>query len=173
MIEATLRAVFSLAVVLLLMWGLARLVRRGPGGRGLSSLAVLSRQQLSRGASVAVVKVDDRALVLGVTDAQVTYLTEAPLAAFERSAPFSAVLADHVGDVLSSGPEDRAPVSPAPADPDRPRPVRARPARGARHAARESAPGPLAGSVLSPATWSQVAGFVRTLPPKFGASRQR
>ncbi|GAA0243590.1 flagellar biosynthetic protein FliO [Cryptosporangium japonicum] len=144
MIEATLRAVFSLTVVLFLMWGLARLVRRGPIGRGTASLSVLSRQQLSRGASVAVVKVDDRALVLGVTDAQVTYLTEAPLSAFERPA-FADVLAEHAGtdDVLTNR-------------------------RSARHAAPETRPGPLAGSVLSPSTWSQVAGFVRDR-----ASRQR
>ncbi|MFG1925781.1 flagellar biosynthetic protein FliO [Cryptosporangium sp. NPDC048952] len=132
MIEATLRAIFSLTVVLFLMWGLARLVRRPSGGRGLASLSVLSRQPLSRGASVAVVKVDDRALVLGVTDAQVTYLTETPLSAFERPA-FADVLADHTDDVLEAKPN-----------------------------------GPLAGSVLSPATWTQVAGFVRER-----ASRQR
>lgn len=150
MIEATLRAVFSLTVVLLLMWGLARLVRRPPGGRALASLAVLSRQPLSRGASVAVVKVDDRALVLGVTDAQITYLTEAPLSAFERPAPFSEVLAEHADDVLAS-----------------------EPSRGARHAAREPAPKALAGSVLSPATWSQVAGFVRDRPGRRGWGRRR
>ena len=150
MIEATLRAVFSLTVVLFLMWGLARLVRRPAGGRALASLAVLSRQPLSRGASVAVIKVDDRAVVLGVTDTQVTYLTEAPLSAFERSAPFSEVLAEHTDDVLAS-----------------------EPSRGARHAARPSLRRPPTGSVLSPATWAQVAEFVRERPSRRGRSRQR
>lgn len=149
MIEATLRAVFSLAVVLFLMWGLARLVRRPLGVRGAASLAVLSRQQLSRGASVAVVKVDDRALVLGVTDAQVTYLTEAPLSAFERPAPFSEVLAEQTDEISD------------------------RPDRGARHAAREPAVTALAGSVLSPATWSQAVGFVRDRPGRQRRDRSR
>jgi flagellar protein FliO/FliZ len=137
MIEVTLRAIFSLAVVLFLMWGLARLVRRPLGGRGAGALAVLSRQPLSRNAAVAVVKVDDRALVLGVTDAQVTYLAEAPLAAFERQPSFAEVLSDAADDdVLAS---------------------RGAASRGARHAAQE----PGRGSVLSPATWSQAVEFFR------------
>jgi len=143
MIEVTLRAIFSLAVVLFLMWGLARLVRRPLGGRVAGALAVLARQPLSRSASVAVVKVDDRALVLGITDAQVTYLAEAPLAAFERQPSFGEVLADARSDddVLSS-----------PAASGR---------SGARHAAQEPGRGPFAGSMLSPATWSQAVEFLR------------
>jgi len=115
MMEATLRAVFSLAVVLFLMWGLARLVRRPLTGRGAGALAVLSRQPLSRNASVAVVKVDDRALVLGVTDAQVTYLTETPLSAFERPTPdFADVLDEHTdADVVASPPRTGSVLSPA------------------------------------------------------------
>jgi flagellar protein FliO/FliZ len=83
MIELTLRVIFSLAVVLFLMWGLARLVRRPLGGRSAGTLSVLARQHLSRNASVAVVKVDNRAFVLGVTEAQVNLLAETDLAAFE------------------------------------------------------------------------------------------
>jgi flagellar protein FliO/FliZ len=123
MIEVTLRLVFSLAVVLFLMWGLARLVRRPLGGRG-GPLGVLARQALSRNASVAVVRVDDRALVLGVTDTHVTLLSEADLEAFE--------------------PADDAVLPP----------------RAARHAAPDEH-GPLAGSVLSPTTWTQTLEFFR------------
>ncbi|MFI5953573.1 flagellar biosynthetic protein FliO [Cryptosporangium sp. NPDC051539] len=164
MIEVTLRAVFSLVVVLFLMWGLARLVRRPLGGRATGALAVLARQQLGRASSVAVVKVDDRAVVLGVTEGQVTYLTEAPLAAFERTS-FDDVLADAAwndddaddftgADVLESpeGRETRAAAR-------RPRPAGSRTwaGRSARHAART----PATGSVLSPATWQQALGFFR------------
>ena len=130
MIEVTLRVIFSLAVVLFLMWGLARLVRKPLGGRGAGGLAVLTRQGLSRGASVAVVRVDDRALVLGVTEANVTLLAETDLAAFEPAAECD----------------------------DQPVPGRAR------HAAPDRlrpAGGPLAGSVLSPATWTQAVEFLR------------
>ena len=85
MIELVLRIGFSLLIVFGLMWGLARVVRRPLGGRHRTgSLAVLTRQQLSRGSSVAVVQVADRAYVLGVTDQQISLLGETDLAAFQK-----------------------------------------------------------------------------------------
>jgi flagellar protein FliO/FliZ len=81
--ELVLRIGFSLLVVLGLMWLLARVVRRPLGGRGHGPLAVLNRQQLTRGAAVTVVRVADRAMILGVTDQQVSLLGEADLEAFE------------------------------------------------------------------------------------------
>ncbi|HWH01295.1 MAG TPA: flagellar biosynthetic protein FliO, partial [Pilimelia sp.] len=84
MLELLLRITVSLLVVFGLMWGLARLARRPlGGGRGGSALAVLARQQLGRSSAVAVVRVVDRALVLGVTDNQITLLGEADLAAVQ------------------------------------------------------------------------------------------
>jgi flagellar protein FliO/FliZ len=81
--ELILRIGFSLLVVFGLMWGLARVARRGGvGRRGSGGLAVLNRQSLSRGSSVAVVQVADRALILGVTDTQVSLLGETDLHAF-------------------------------------------------------------------------------------------
>jgi flagellar protein FliO/FliZ len=68
MFELAVRIAFSLLVVLGLLWGLAKVARRPFGGRGAGPLRVLARQQLSRGASVAVVRVADRALVLGVSE---------------------------------------------------------------------------------------------------------
>ena len=86
MIEVALRIFFSL-VVLLLMVGLAR---HGPAARwpgaAAGALSVLARQPLTRGASVAVVRVGERALVLGVTDQNVTLLAEAEPAAIEAAA---------------------------------------------------------------------------------------
>lgn len=80
-----LRIGFSLLVVLGLMWGLAKVARRVPGGnRGTGTLSVLNRQQLARGAAVTVVQVGDRALILGVTDQQVSLLGETELADFDR-----------------------------------------------------------------------------------------
>ena len=86
MIEVALRIFFSLAVVLLLMWGLAKLARRPLAGRGGGAMSVLARHPLSRGASVAVVRVGERAYVLGVTDQNVTLLAEAEPAAIEAAA---------------------------------------------------------------------------------------
>jgi flagellar protein FliO/FliZ len=85
-VELVLRITFSLLVVLGLMWGLAKLARRPlTGGRGgAGALAVLTRQQLGRGSSVAVVRVADKALVLGITDNQVSLLGEADLATVEQ-----------------------------------------------------------------------------------------
>lgn len=85
MIELVLRIGFSLLVVFGLMWGLARVIRRPlVGHRGPGTLAVLHRTQLGRGSAVAVVQVADKALVLGVTDQQVSLLGETELAAFEK-----------------------------------------------------------------------------------------
>jgi len=82
--ELVLRIGFSLFVVLGLMWALARVVRRPLGvGRAHGQLAVLNRQQLTRGAAVTVVKVADRAMILGVTEQQVSFLGEAELTDFE------------------------------------------------------------------------------------------
>jgi len=86
--ELVLRIGFSLLVVFGLMWILAKLARRPLGGRrATGALAVLTRQQLSRGAAVTVVRVGDKALVLGVTDQQVSLLGETELAAFEKPPP--------------------------------------------------------------------------------------
>ena len=85
MFELVLRIGFSLFVVLGLMWALARVVRRPLGaGRAHGQLAVLNRQQLTRGAAVTVVKVADRAMILGVTETQVSLLGEADAADFEK-----------------------------------------------------------------------------------------
>jgi flagellar protein FliO/FliZ len=84
LIELIVRIGFSLLVVLALMWLLARATRKKVGGRHGDALSVLSRQSLSRGSSVAIVKVADRALVVGVTENQVTLLGETDLVALEQ-----------------------------------------------------------------------------------------
>src|SRR5262245_7000918 len=87
MIELIVRIAFSLLVVLGLMWGLAKLARRPLAGRGGDLVDVLARQQLSRGSSVAVVRIADRALVLGVTDAGVSLLADADAELFTEHVP--------------------------------------------------------------------------------------
>ncbi|GID96860.1 flagellar biosynthetic protein FliO [Amorphoplanes digitatis] len=83
MFELVLRIGFSLLVVFGLLWGLAKVVGRGGmRRRGSGSLSVLNRQHLTRSSSVAVVQVADRALILGVTDNQVSLLGETDLDAF-------------------------------------------------------------------------------------------
>lgn len=81
MLEMILRIGFSLLVVLGLLWLLGKAVRRPLGGRAAGALSVLARQQVTRGATVALVRVVDRALILGVTDGHVTLLGETDLEA--------------------------------------------------------------------------------------------
>jgi len=140
-IELGLRITFSLLVVLVMMWGVARAVRRPLAGRAGGLVAVLGRQQLTRNSAVTVVRVADRAFVLGVTDNQVTLLAETALDAVESPQPVAA-------------PERRSPVplgddGAAPA----PRPVAVKPLA--------PAAGGLGGSILSPATWTQTMEFLR------------
>ena len=104
--ELVLRIGFSLLVVFGLMWGLARLARR-PLGSGTAPVAAVGAQPpaADRGASVAVVRVADRALVLGVTDQQVSLLGEADLEDV-REAPH--------GTGTTSRSPDRTPCCPPP-----------------------------------------------------------
>lgn len=137
MLELTLRIGFSLLVVFGLMWGLARLAKRPLTRRGGATVAVLARQQLGRSASLAVVRVADRTLVLGVTDTQVNLLTEADPAAFVAAEEAPAAIREPVD--LADGRASAAGASSEGSAPD----------------------GRLAGSALSPATWRQAVDFLR------------
>jgi flagellar protein FliO/FliZ len=133
-IELVLRIGFSLLIVFGLMWGLAKLVKRPLGGkRGTGALAVLSRQQLARGSAVAIVQVADRALILGVTDQQVSLLGETELVAFEAHGHHHEHR-DHL-PLESGGSADALPP--------------------AHHQGR------LDGSLLSPRTWGSTLDFLR------------
>ena len=72
MVELVLRVVLSLGIVLGLMWFVARASSRKLGGRSRSVVAVVARQPLSRGSSLAVVEVGERVLVVGVSDGGVS-----------------------------------------------------------------------------------------------------
>jgi len=78
------RLVFSLAVVIGIMWAAATMIRRRGlvpmggrrPGRGVQ-VELLARKPLGRNASIAVVRVGERSMVVGVTDHQVTKLDDA------------------------------------------------------------------------------------------------
>jgi flagellar protein FliO/FliZ len=147
-VETIGRMLLALGVVLGLMWALARFVRRPLTGKADRVLNVLARQQLSRNSSVAVVKVMDRALVVGVTDQGVRLLTETELepllAAITAQAPKPPRRrdAESVGSLpISSVPGGSLPIDAAPVD--------VRPA------------GALDGSVFSSKVWSQLVTAAR------------
>jgi flagellar protein FliO/FliZ len=75
------RLVVSLTVVLGLMMAAAWVLRRRGGSLVRAGKAgvteVMARQSLTKSSSVQVVRIGDRALVLGVTEQSITYLTEA------------------------------------------------------------------------------------------------
>lgn len=128
-----LRLGLSLAVVLALMWLAARALRGPLTGRGSAVLEVVARQQLGRGAAVAVLRVADRALVVGVTDSKITLIAETDPEMIEQALQQSAPK------------ETRVPV----ADPPGERAMSYRPG------------GPLEGSLLSPRTWRRAIEFLR------------
>ncbi|HET7327442.1 MAG TPA: flagellar biosynthetic protein FliO [Nocardioidaceae bacterium] len=76
MLELVLRVVFSLAVVLGLLWILARASSRRLRGGTTSPVQVVARQPLGRSTSLQVVSVGQRLLVIGVAESQVSLLTE-------------------------------------------------------------------------------------------------
>ncbi len=81
-----LRLIVSLGVVLGLMWAAANVLRKrglapaGPRrpGRG-AQVDLLARKPLGRNASIAVVRVGTRSIVVGVTEHQVTKLDDVDL----------------------------------------------------------------------------------------------
>lgn len=82
-VELMVRLVASLGMVVAIILVIARAVRNRGGlnlGRSAKGpkLDVLDRASLSRSASVAVVRVGGRGLIVGITDHTVTLLAEAP-----------------------------------------------------------------------------------------------
>lgn len=78
-----LRLVFSLAIVLGLIGGLAWMAKRGKGiGFGIAgaqrkgAIEVRARQQLSRSTTVALLEVGDRALLIAANDQAIEVLAE-------------------------------------------------------------------------------------------------
>jgi flagellar protein FliO/FliZ len=132
--ELVLRIGFSLLVVFGLLWGLAKAARRPLSGtRRTGTLSVLNRQQLARGAAVTIVQVADKALILGVTDQQVSLLGETDLDRFFEHAHTAGRR-----DAVPLAPED---ILPPPAHP--------------------ATQGRLDGSILSPRTWGSTLDFLR------------
>ena len=77
------RLIMSLAVVIGLMWIAANVLRKrgfagSAGGRRApgTQVELVARKPLGRNASIAVVRIGERSIVVGVTDHQVTNLGE-------------------------------------------------------------------------------------------------
>lgn len=109
--ELLVRMVVSLAVVVGLLILLSRVAARRFQGRSGSTIEVLHRQALGKAASVSIVSVAGRVLVLGATEQQVNVLTELAPDALEPAAPGEGT--DENADEVWDGEElDATPPSP-------------------------------------------------------------
>lgn len=159
MVELVVRLVFSLAVVLGLLLLCVRMAGKRFTSKNDALVQVVHRQALSRSATVSVVNVGGRVLVLGTTEQEVRLLTELDPAALgedEVAAPIElAAVRDHQPELDDPALALLAAEQPAPAAP------RGRHAAApGRRAARPEKQTALAGSVLSAGTWKQAWGAV-------------
>lgn len=154
------RLVLSLAVVLALMWLAARVLKGRAVRGGGDVVTVLGRAQLARGASVAVVRVADRALIVGVTEQRIALLSETPATALAPAAEAASTVSP-AGTVVAM-----------PAGANSALTINARTGvqsgthtgtaqAGGPDAGTARSDGPLAGSVLSPQTWKQAVEVLR------------
>ena len=145
------RMLLALVLVLILMWCLARWARKPMGGKADRVMTVLARQQLSRTSSVTVLRVMDRALVLGVTEQGVQLISETELSAVEEA------LAVETGRGRAGSRKQLAEAGTPDAE------VTESPLKAARQPADRRGAAALDGSVLSPKTWSQLVSAAREL----------
>jgi flagellar protein FliO/FliZ len=160
-----LRVIVSLAVVLGVLWYLQKkLSKRGVGKAAGKAITLVGRQAIGPKASVAVVEIEGRRLVLGVTEHQVTvlhsmegHLLERPMHPFEVSLAEAqpVVYPDNVRPI--TGPVPIRAVVTVPEGPAAPVQELRRP-RGSH---RQQPAGKLAGSILSPETWRQASAAIR------------
>lgn len=156
------RMLLALVLVLGVMWALARWARKPMGiGKGERVMTVLARQQLSRSSSVAVLRLMDRALVLGITEQGVQLLTETELAPIEQALTVPApgrrpLVASGRRPVAAPKSLESSSLDAGQLDAD----VLEPPASATASLAGKSK---LDGSVLSPAMWKQLLGAAREL----------
>lgn len=145
-----LRVLVSLGAVLALVWWFQRRLTRGVRNSGAEPLVrVVSRQAITPKASVVVMETGGQRFLLGVTEASVNVLHTSE-AVPDPKETFEAYL-EAAG---APGPS----LGTSPAAPRRRASGPAHALNGPQAAHSDS---PLAGSVLSPATWRQAAAAIR------------
>lgn len=186
-VELAGRIILALGVVLGLIWAIAKRVRGSAGSKRRASklIDVLGRQQLTRGASVAVVRIGDQTLIVGVTEGRVNVLGELDSAAAAVQSADTAVTASAAtgqGHVISStAPTTKKPpriprtaAAPTPtlrAFTDQDIPAAGLPPQLVTQqltATKPAPTGPLSGSALSPATWKQTINALREMTVRKG-----
>ena len=173
-----LRVALALGCVFGLLWWAGRRMAGTPAGRRAraSSLEVVARQSVGQKASVALIEVEGRRLLLGVSEHGVTLLTEVEPAAVEQHAPSGRVELDPAELAALASLDDfdgidlGEPVPAARRATPRPAATRGGPSRStserptppaARKPAVPTPRNPLEGSVLSATTWRQAVVAVQ------------
>jgi flagellar protein FliO/FliZ len=153
-----LRFVVSLAVVIALIWGLAR-VKKRVSPKGAGSIQLVSKVPISKKGSLLLVEVGGKTMMIGATDNNITLLS-----VIETTADIDEVKEDrrpvHLDSLLDPDlqylerqyPDLQYPDLQHPDLPDRE-------AVASLH--RPKGEGRLAGSVLSPTTWRQLTEALR------------
>lgn len=145
-----LRVVVSLAVVLGLIWALAR-VRKRVGPTGSDVVTVMSKIPVTKKGSVLLVKAGGETLLLGATDTQISLLASVELPQEEEEAKEERTPVD-VQSLMEQIQPGHAPAA-----------IAASPASIGRASNRSVSgnDGPLAGSILSPSTWRQLTDLLK------------
>lgn len=98
----------SLFAVIFLIWGAVQILKRfspgGPGTSQKSNIRVLDRQYIAPKKSIYVVQIGNKALALGVSDQQMSNLTDLDLeeTLAQYDTPVSAPVAQRFTDVLKT-----------------------------------------------------------------------
>jgi len=162
-----LRVVVSLGLVLALLWVAARTLQKGrTRASGGVDVDVLARVPLAQKSALAVVRLGDQALVLGVTESRVALLTQTPVDALtvdSLSGSLTESLTVPAAERIAVRPAAVRPAAVRPADVRSPQPVPAGRVAARRSARRGPTSSALAGSALSPQTWSKALTAVREL----------
>ena len=148
-----LRFVVSLAVVIALIWGLAR-VKKRVSPKGAGSIQLVSKVPISKKGSLLLVEVGGKTMMIGATDNNITLLS-----VIETTADIDEVKEDrrpvHLDSLLDPDLQYLDLQYPDLQHPDLPD----REAVASLH--RPKGEGRLAGSVLSPTTWRQLTEALR------------
>jgi len=164
-----LRVVISLGAVLGVIWFIQRKISTGKTGTRENRITVVGRQSVGGKASVAMVDVDGKRYLVGVTEHSVNLLDVInPRLSFDADTPQAAcarVMANTTGPITVQASASRVaitgsiPVQQVAATvPPAQAPAMVRDRRALRA---EPGKSPIAGSILSPATWRQTAAVFR------------
>jgi flagellar protein FliO/FliZ len=153
-VDILFRMLFALGIVLLIMWAMARFARKQYATKPDAVLSVLARQPLGRTSAVAVIKVMDKAFVVGVTDQGINLLGDTDLNEIELALAIDEKPEKTVRSIFSAASRSGADTDALDLTVDGPAKVSFKGSGSGKKNA-------LDGSALSPATWKQLVNAAR------------